>query len=85
MVKRKASVSIEEWLKEGETASATRTLTSDIAPEPKLITVPPTAEANPVQVVEGSAAVGPADVEVAVDEAASWFWGLLEQAGFELW
>lgn len=85
MVKRKASDNIEEWLKEGETASAAITPTSDIAQEPKLIPFPPTAKASPIQVVEGSAAVGPADVEVAADEATNWFWGLLEQDGFELW
>ena len=85
MVKRKASESIDEWLREGETVSAARTPTSYTAQEPKLVFFPPTAEVNPVQVVEESAAVAPADVEVIADEETNWFWGLLEQAGIEIW
>ena len=71
MVKRKASESIDEWLKEGEIASAAKTQASDIAPEPKLVLSPPIVEANSVQVIEGSAAVAPADVEVTDDEATN--------------
>ena len=85
MVKRKASENIEEWLREGETISAARTPTSYIAPGPQLATVSPTAEVSPVQVVEESPAVAPADMEVNANEAANWFWELLAQDGFEIW
>ena len=85
MVKRKASENIEEWLREGDTISATETPTSHIAPGPQLETVSPTAEVSPVQVVEERPAVAPADVEVNATEAANWFWELLAQVGFEIW
>ena len=85
MVKRKASESIDAWLQEGESASATIQQASETAPEAKPILPPPTVKDNLAQVTEESAAVAPADVEVTDDEAANWFWGLLEQAGFELW
>ena len=85
MVKRKASESIDEWLKEGESASVARQQTTEIATEPNPALPSPTVESVPPQVTEEAVAVAPADVEVTDDEAANWFWSLLEQSGYKRW
>ena len=85
MVKRKATQNLDEWLREGELASAARRsetqthaqVASDLSSSTTEIAGPPK--------VEGLSAVGPAEVEVTQDEAVSWFWSLLGQTGFELW
>ena len=47
MVKRKASESIDEWLKEGKFASAARQQTTETATEPNPALPSPTVESAP--------------------------------------
>ena len=85
MVKRKATQDLDEWLREGEIASAARR--SATQPDTQSIKAFPisTAEGAVPPKVEELPAVVPAEVEVTQEEAASWFWSLLGQTGFELW
>ena len=85
MVKRKATKSLDEWLKEGESASAAKRPDTEIATELGNTFPLPTADSVPPQMAKETSAVVPAEMEVANDEAASWFWNLLEQSGYELW
>ena len=85
MVKRKAAVSLDEWLVER------RVISEDMQPEagnallPCTDPVPPAAEAVLVQ--EDSELTPASSTEVAVteEEAADWFWAPLEKTMFELW
>ena len=94
MVKRKAIKSVDAWLQEGEEAAATKPATPRKAPA---VVDLPTVEIGPTSVAGNEVANPPSEVavtnevvesqsEVAVtsEEAARWFWNLLEQAGFEL-
>ena len=85
MVKRKAVDSLDEWLKKGELASAARRLDTEIVAEIDNQIPSSTAEGVPPQMTKGIPTVAPAEVEVSSDEAANWFWSILEQAGYELW
>ena len=85
MVKRKAEVSIDEWLNERGTQPANC---------PKIAAA---AEGTPTRVdpavttaVTGLSPVEPvnqaaADVATPVEEDAGWFWELLKAAGYEIW
>ena len=85
MVKRKAEVSIDEWLGERGTQP-------DNCPEITVVAGGgPTRVNTPVATaVTGPAPVEPvnqaaADVATPVEEEARWFWELLEAAGYEIW
>ena len=81
MVKRKTIESVDAWLQEGEEAAATKPTTPRKTP----VTVDlPTVEIVPTSVAGNEVAESPSEVEVTNEEAANWFWNLLEQAGFEL-
>ena len=85
MVKRKAVDSLDEWLKEGELASAARRLNTENIAEVESQVPNPTAEDTTPQMAKGLPTVEPVGLKVSDDEAASWFWALLAQAGYELW
>ena len=85
MVKRKAVDSLDEWLKEGELASAARRLNAESIAETESQIPSSTAEDITPQMDKGIPTLEPAELEVSGDEAASWFWSLLAQAGYELW
>ena len=85
MVKRKATKSLDEWLSEGKFASAAKQPGSEIAIEPCTTFPSPTAEIAQPQVASEPPAVGIAEGDITENEAASWFWSLLEQAGYECW
>ena len=85
MVKRKAEVSIDEWLGErgiqpdnhpGITAVAEEGSTRVDTPVATVLAEPATAE--PVNQAQ-------ADVAAPGGEEAEWFWELLEVAGYERW
>ena len=85
MVKRKAEVSIDEWLGEGHTQSDNHRETPAAAEnrlEPTATPVAPVV-VNPVPV--GPVVPVPADEVATVDEAAVWFWELLESCGYRRW
>ena len=81
MVKRKAIESVDAWLKEGEAAAAAKPTTPKKTP--KTVDLP-TVAIGQASVAENEVAESPAEVAVTSEEAANWFWNLLEQAGYEL-
>ena len=78
-------MSLDEWLSEGELASATKQPGSEIAIEPCTTIPSPAAEITQPQVASDPSAVVPAERDITETEAARWFWSLLEQAGYECW
>ena len=98
MVKRKANVSVDDWLGERVTpsrlipstpAAVEEELTTTNLPALVPTTIPASAPvvANPPTndvPAEPVAATG-GDVAVSQGEAAKWFWELLAQAGYEQW
>ena len=85
MVKRKAANSLDEWLSEGDLASAAKQPNTEITTEPCTTPPPPTAEIVQPQVASEPSLVVTAKVDITEDEAANWFWSLLEQSGYERW
>ena len=85
MVKRKATTSLDEWLRESELASAARRTYTDVTTETDNLTPTPTAAGIPPRMTTETPTVETAEVEVACDEATNWFWKILEQSGYELW
>ena len=98
MVKRKANVSVDDWLGErvtpsriipATTVAVEEELTSTSQPVPVPTTVPasvPVAinpQTNEAPAEPVAATCG--DVAVNQGEAAEWFWELLAQAGYERW
>lgn len=84
MVKRKATESLDEWLKEGELAAAARRENTETVTETDNPVPNSTAESVPPHTANETPTVAPAEVEVSSDEASSWFWTILEQSGYEL-
>ena len=85
MVERKAAKSLDEWLSEGEFGSAAKQPGTEIAPKPFTTFPPPTAEIAQPQVASEPPAVVTVEVDTTEADAASWFWSLLEQSGYEHW
>ena len=85
MVKRKATENLDEWLKKGQLASAAMRLDTEFFAEVDNPIPSSTAESVPPQTSKETPTVAPAEVEVSIDEAANWFWNILEQSGYELW
>ena len=85
MVKRKADISLDEWLERRATTPETNHTTAVAATEgpvsangPPAEEVPQTVTAEPV----ATAGVDPIDQE---DGVVEWFWALLELSGYERW
>ena len=85
MVKRKANVSLDDWL-----------MSRVAAPKPQLIVKVATEEGIAVvedsttPEVQSAATVEPvtennADVAASEHDASEWLWSLLESLGYELW
>ena len=92
MVKKKANVHIEDWL--GERASPSLTANGPTVPVPSPISVPASPPVAPnvsaSEVTAGSEPAEPVaptgdDMATNHKEAAEWLWGLLAEAGYELW
>ena len=76
MVKRKAEVSVDEWLGRGAASADERR---------DNVAVTSTAEEGPI---EGKTELGtntPVDVAQPQDDSSEWFWLLLESTGYERW
>ena len=84
MVKRKAAISLDEWLTRGvEIADSTPAL--EVVNEGVEVAVAaPTAEVRP-ELKEEPTTEASVDVAVTEQEAADWFWSLLDTLGYELW
>ena len=85
MVKRKATNSPDEWLIEGELASATTQPGSEIAIEPCTTVPSPAAEIIQPQVASDPSVVVPAERAITETKVARWFWSVLAQAGYKCW
>ena len=97
MVKRKAEISLDEWLIQSARLGATTTNKTAETPadqphNPVPALVEASSESEPHQSAAAELVVSPttgegehAHVTGAEGEAHEWFWRLLEQAGFEHW
>ena len=85
MVKRKSVPSLDDWLKEREAILAANQPRTEPTTEPDSTqTLPIVEEIHPVVVTEPSA-VAPSEVAPTEDDAANWFWELLENSRYERW
>ena len=85
MVKRKAEVSVDEWLERGAASAEVRRDNAATTEEAESLGLNPIAEEGPT---EGKTELGtntPADVAQPRDDNSKWFWALLESAGYERW
>ena len=94
MVKRKAEVSIDEWLGErtsipveSPTAAVPAEGNPAAASDPTVdVTFHVLAPATPTKSAPVEPVTGPAaEVVVSVEDAHHWFWNLLEEAGYDRW
>lgn len=94
MVKRKASVSIDEWLGEGTPLPAANQSVVVAAEAKPVPPNDPTAEVVShsliAEVVIESAPAGlvvapTLDVAASVEDEGHWFWALLAEVGYERW
>lgn len=97
MVKRKAEISLDEWLVQsvrlgGQTTTKTAETPADQPHTQGPALVETSSESKPEQLAAAELTVGPTTVEGdqphvtgAEGEAHDWFWRFLEQAGFERW
>ena len=83
MVKRKADINLDEWLREGtlyaeaKRDGAAETVNHQVAEHSQGI------EATPVEA--DTVTLPPTMADLAEHAAAEWFWDLLAQSGYELW
>lgn len=86
MVKRKADISMDEWLSKSVGIPEESSSIATVVPDLRAVTTN-----GPTEGVDADpATTGPVPVPVAnmaTDEegASDWFWSLLEQCGYELW
>ena len=94
MVKRKAEVSLEEWLREGPSSPETGPTATVAAEGTPSASNNPTVEANrpiptpevPTEPVPAGPVTAPAaERGVSVEDKDHWFWVLLEESGYERW
>ena len=85
MVKRKTSISLDEWLERGVVTSERNGHSSVAAREEGTQSNCPTAKALPQGVKVEHVAETSLDVASHGGDESSWFWTLLEQAGYERW
>lgn len=83
MVKRKANISIDEWLEGGVSTPETSQATAAAAKEESAQTHGPAAEVAPEPAPAEPVIVAVADVAVQGEEESNWFWVLLEQSVYE--
>ena len=85
MVKRKAEISLEEWLDMAAAPSEAKNTNITAAKSDEELKPSPTAEQGLPEVKDGPVTSIPADVSLAESESSEWFWVLLEQVGYERW
>ena len=84
MVKRKAEISLDEWLTSGARAVDYNPAVDAANEEGTVISEGPTVEVQS-GVKREPVAETHADVAGSEHDAAAWFWSLLESLGYELW
>ena len=80
MVKRKANISLDEWLEGGAATLETNHTTAAAAKEELVQLDCPTAEVATKTVTAEPVTVTIADVADQGEEDSNWFWSLLEQS-----
>ena len=94
MVKRKAEVSIDEWLGGGAPIPAENPTAAVLGEGNPTASIDPTVEAAlPISAPEVATELAPAkpltvptsEVVTSVEDEGHWFWALLEEAGYERW
>ena len=94
MVKRKAAVSIDEWLGGGTsipldsptaTVAAKGNPAASSDPTVEVTFSISTPEVSNESVPAGPVTVPAAEVVVSVEDEDHWFWALLEKVGYERW
>ena len=97
MVKRKADISLDEWLAQSVGATGSIPNHTAAAPTeqtvnqvPTVVEISPGAGTTHVAITEPVVESAPVaedrcDVAGRESEAAEWFWLLLEQSGYERW
>lgn len=85
MVKRKANVSIDEWLAEGWSRSETTQVVAAIVEGGPVYVTEPVAEViiEPTPVEPVATVTG--EVVAQGEDESSWFWELLALSGYEIW
>ena len=85
MVKRKAEISLDEWLYQTAVPLETKNIDNIAAEKDKELKPSLTTEQSIPEVKEGPATGGSAEGVQAEGESSEWLWVLLEQAGYERW
>ena len=85
MVKRKANISLNEWLEQRVEVDGESVALVAAAREEVVQTNCPTTEVSAQGVIVAQGAMASAEVASHVDEVDTWFWNLLEMAGYERW
>lgn len=85
MVKRKAEISLDEWLDRTAAPSEAKSIDIIAAEENEKLEPSPIDEPSLPEVKDGLVTGIPAEVVPVEGDGSEWFWTLLEQAGYERW
>ena len=83
MVKRKAAITLDEWLSQG-TLYANASRAGTVEPINQQI-AEPSLDTEVTPLTEATAGPSEAMADLAEQNDAAWFWELLAQCGYELW
>lgn len=85
MVKRKADISLDEWLERGTTIPGASHTNAAAANEEPVRANCPIAETVPQTVTTEPVTTTGVDSTDQGEGAVEWFWALLELSGYERW
>ena len=85
MVKRKAEISMDEWLERGVVSSEVNRVNAATAKGGKVPTRCPIVVGVPSEEKVEYVTNIPTDVAGPKSESSEWLWLLLEQSGYERW
>lgn len=85
MARKKAEISLNEWLKRGVGSSEMNQAKAADTKGEQTATPCPTVTEGPTEVKVEPVAVTSADVAGPKDGGVEWFWLLLEQSDYERW
>lgn len=85
MVKRKAEVDLEEWLRMAPAISIMEAASQSPTANEDVITPIPAITASSISEGIGVEVTQPADVAANQEDTSAWFWLLLEQSDYDRW
>ncbi len=85
MVKRKAEIDLDEWLRLVPTLSRMETANPNTLENGVVLDPTPIVETNPLVMEAKLTPTLPVDGTAPQEDNIEWFWLLLEQSGFERW